>query len=318
MRAGIAIAALAGLTAAANAATDIRIYSIDRFTNSLVTVDPADASVTVVGPITGLPGIIVDLEYVSGRLFGVVRNGARLVELNPATAEVLLNVPLTADGSPVINAIEGLGARDDGTLLLSYWSPNAANTSSSNTVGVVSLTGAVTAPANFGPAADYDGLARLPGSGDKLIGIDREPGTQNVRFFELDTAGPTATLVYDIPFFPVGSLVFDNVNEIAIVGDIWYGLDLNTRKLHAIQDAGSGNFFVSSLNYDPTYRLGEIAVRAACSRADLNGDGVMNFADVQTFIQWFNAGDGRADIDGNGAVNFADAQEFITTFQAGC
>jgi hypothetical protein len=316
--AALAVVAAAGVAHAGDAGAcleGVTLFSIDRLSNSLVTVDPADAAITVVGPITGLPGIIVDLEFIRGRLFGVVRNGARLVELDPATGAVLLNLPLTLNGVGMSNAIEGIGAQDDGTLTISYWSPNAANTSYSNTIGVVGLDGAVTQLVNFGPDADWDGLAREPGNPDVQIGIDREPGTANVRFFRLDVGTGVATLVYDIPFITV----FDNVNEVTVIDGGWYGLDLNTKQLHQIRPSPSGSGFqLFSRAYDPAFRLGEIAARIPCTTADINGDSVLDFGDVAIFLDRFNSGNPCADTNRDGVIDFGDVSDFATLFGAGC
>ena len=52
---------------------------------------------------------------------------------------------------------------------------------------------------------------------------------------------------------------------------------------------------------------------------DINGDGFVNFFDIQLFITAFNAGDASiADWNGDGLVNFFDIQLYITDFNAGC
>ena len=55
-----------------------------------------------------------------------------------------------------------------------------------------------------------------------------------------------------------------------------------------------------------------------CSSADVNCDGIVNFADVQAFVQLFQSLDPAADVNGDGAVNFADVQLFIALFNNGC
>ena len=52
---------------------------------------------------------------------------------------------------------------------------------------------------------------------------------------------------------------------------------------------------------------------------DINGDGFVNFFDIQLFITAFNAGDASlADWNGDGLINFFDIQLFVTDFNAGC
>lgn len=60
------------------------------------------------------------------------------------------------------------------------------------------------------------------------------------------------------------------------------------------------------------------ALGAEDCRADLNGDGVLNFFDVQVFLAWFSAHDDRADFIDDGVLNFFDVQAFLSAFAAGC
>ena len=53
-------------------------------------------------------------------------------------------------------------------------------------------------------------------------------------------------------------------------------------------------------------------------RADLNGDGVLDFFDFLEFQDLFAAGDPRADFDGSGELDFFDFLAFQNEFAAGC
>lgn len=56
-----------------------------------------------------------------------------------------------------------------------------------------------------------------------------------------------------------------------------------------------------------------------CNEADFAEEyGVLNFFDVQVFLQLFSAHDPSADITGEGEFNFFDVQEFLSAFAAGC
>ncbi len=57
--------------------------------------------------------------------------------------------------------------------------------------------------------------------------------------------------------------------------------------------------------------------RPTCG-AELTGDGVLDFFDVQLFLQYFAAHDMRADFTGDGAFDFFDVQEFLQLFASGC
>lgn len=56
----------------------------------------------------------------------------------------------------------------------------------------------------------------------------------------------------------------------------------------------------------------------ACSAADFNGDGKLNFFDVTAFIDAFNAQDDIADLNEDGAFNFFDVTAYISIYQEGC
>ncbi|MCC6675697.1 MAG: beta-propeller fold lactonase family protein [Phycisphaerales bacterium] len=56
---------------------------------------------------------------------------------------------------------------------------------------------------------------------------------------------------------------------------------------------------------------------AACA-ADLNGDGIVDFADYLEFLNLYDALDPRADFNHDGLVDFADYLEFLNRYDAGC
>lgn len=53
-------------------------------------------------------------------------------------------------------------------------------------------------------------------------------------------------------------------------------------------------------------------------RADTNGDTLLDFFDVQTFLGWFSAQDQRADFIDDDIFDFFDVQAFLGEFSAGC
>lgn len=55
----------------------------------------------------------------------------------------------------------------------------------------------------------------------------------------------------------------------------------------------------------------------AC-RADLNGDGVVDFGDYLEFLNRYEAMDPAVDFNGDGVVDFADYLEFLNLYEAGC
>ncbi|MCR9077201.1 MAG: hypothetical protein NXI07_14265, partial [bacterium] len=52
--------------------------------------------------------------------------------------------------------------------------------------------------------------------------------------------------------------------------------------------------------------------------ADMDGNGTLDFFDVTTFIDAYNANEAIADLDGNGVFNFFDVSAFVNAFAAGC
>ena len=75
----------------------------------------------------------------------------------------------------------------------------------------------------------------------------------------------------------------------------------------AVEESGTTNVFTETVTVgDP-----------ACP-ADLDGNGMLNLDDVDTFIVAFTGADLLADIDGNGILNLDDVDAFIAAFMAGC
>ncbi|MHA7814810.1 MAG: M12 family metallo-peptidase [Phycisphaerales bacterium] len=56
----------------------------------------------------------------------------------------------------------------------------------------------------------------------------------------------------------------------------------------------------------------------ACSAADFNADGELNFFDVTQFIDAFNSQDAAADMNSDGLFNFFDVSEFLVAYGEGC
>jgi len=68
----------------------------------------------------------------------------------------------------------------------------------------------------------------------------------------------------------------------------------------------------------PAVDLGAYEFTPPPCPADLNGDGALNFDDIDAFVVAFLAGDGLADLDGNGVINFDDIDLFVNTWLSGC
>jgi hypothetical protein len=57
--------------------------------------------------------------------------------------------------------------------------------------------------------------------------------------------------------------------------------------------------------------------RADC-RADLTGEGELNFFDISLFLSLYNSQNPIADFTGDGQFNFFDVSAFLGAFNAGC
>lgn len=52
--------------------------------------------------------------------------------------------------------------------------------------------------------------------------------------------------------------------------------------------------------------------------ADLTQDGILDFFDVQLFLNWFSAQNPSADFNNDGIFDFFDVQAYLNAFSAGC
>ena len=82
-------------------------------------------------------------------------------------------------------------------------------------------------------------------------------------------------------------------------------------ELVATVSGGSAFFFVDDVQVDGERRSEECA-------ADMSGDGVLDFFDVQMFLNAFAASDPAADFNGDGQFDFFDLLAFLGAFGAGC
>jgi hypothetical protein len=80
----------------------------------------------------------------------------------------------------------------------------------------------------------------------------------------------------------------------------------NTITIVALEDSGNANVFTET-----------VTLGVDCP-ADLNGDGVLNFFDVSTFLSLYNAQDPSADFTGDGQYNFFDVSAFLSAYTVGC
>ncbi|MBX3324072.1 MAG: hypothetical protein KF757_13910 [Phycisphaeraceae bacterium] len=68
----------------------------------------------------------------------------------------------------------------------------------------------------------------------------------------------------------------------------------------------------------PIVDIGAFEHQPVACPGDWNGDGVLDFFDVQGFLGAFSSRDPRADLNNDGLFNFFDVQMFLQAFSAGC
>ncbi|MCC6675866.1 MAG: S8 family serine peptidase [Phycisphaerales bacterium] len=88
--------------------------------------------------------------------------------------------------------------------------------------------------------------------------------------------------------------------------------------------AGAWNIRVSATAVSTATRqgyavvvTGDVSEEVPCI-VDLNGDGLVDFADYLQFLTYYDAADLRADFNGDGLVDFSDYLEFLSLYDAGC
>lgn len=85
---------------------------------------------------------------------------------------------------------------------------------------------------------------------------------------------------------------------------------------HGLAYFGDPTYWANSAVYTAWFRFSGVA--EPCCRADLNGDGLVDFSDYLEFLNLYDAGDPRADFNHDGLVDFSDYLEFLNHYDAGC
>jgi hypothetical protein len=302
----LALAALAASPAAAQ-----NLYSIDNNTQRVVRINAVTAAITVVGPLPGFNGTILDMEFLGARLFAVanVTPNKELFELNPATGAILSNVIIRRDGAPIINAAEGLASDDKGNLLLSFWNGSDPQ-SVSSLIGLLALDGSITLAEGYG--IDFDGLTRRRAGG--FFGLDRDPVAGAAVILTGTHGPPASTLLNSIPF----DAQLNGLDDLAETRIALYSVDFVTRRLHRI-DPANGTL-IASTPHDAAFNLTALAAPPPCD-GDADGDGDRDFADITSILSSFGLTVGPfgiGDTDGNGSVNFADVTNVLSLFGVPC
>ncbi len=117
---------------------------------------------------------------------------------------------------------------------------------------------------------------------------------------------------------------YDMVPEFSNTGANTFQIELHFNGTIVISweriDTGDAIAGISEgLGVDPDFIMSDLSTFPAPScAADLNGDGIINFADVSAFIALYSANNIAADFNGDGIINFTDVSAFVAAFTAGC
>lgn len=134
-------------------------------------------------------------------------------------------------------------------------------------------------------------------------------------------AGGTLTLEYNasarvISSFAEGFLI--GTQSIDAPGNDWGMADSDTFNIGIY--GGATNRTIDS--FDPltmdNFTATILSTPEPVCIADLNGDGILDSGDIQTFIGFFLVGSITVDLNGDGILDSGDIQAFIQLFLAGC
>jgi len=114
--------------------------------------------------------------------------------------------------------------------------------------------------------------------------------------------------------------------DLAVLDDMTFLVsDMTGKRIIALRDKNSDGDMVDAGERWDYLAAGvggisdvrQIAAYRACI-ADYNGDGSLDFTDVDDFIADFESGRAAADINGDAALDFQDFDELVQAFESGC
>jgi hypothetical protein len=143
---------------------------------------------------------------------------------------------------------------------------------------------AAVAPASFAPDTWYQMRLNWEANGNMTLSLYDESGTTLLAQTPTVSTGVTTPGGIALRGFTTASTAFNHVDDIGRVA------------ASACPGTGAG----------------------ACSRADWNEDGVIDFNDFLAFLNDFNAEDPCADLNQDGVVDFNDFLEFLNIYNVGC
>ncbi len=152
-------------------------------------------------------------------------------------------------------------------------------------------------------------------AGFKIVDIADPQSMSVIGEFETDGTAVDLQLVDDIAF------VVNNRHGVELI-DIQTPENPMLIGSYANENSASGLRVVDGVLYLSSSDLGlEIVdLRVGCvdCKADLTGDGLLDFFDISLFLQRYGASDLSVDLNGDGSLDFFDISAFLVFFQNGC
>jgi len=193
------------------------------------------------------------------------------------------------------------GNTDEGTWWVTPWDPGAPWANIQHTPGGVGAFNA------NGDNSSQAGVRRV-----WYRQVDVTPGrTYRFSAWALGTAaGPSGY-----------ALRFD-ADELAI-GGVFHPTVANGYELHTGRFQAAGPTVVlsiknvSGITFPNDFMLDDLSLVEECP-GDFNGDGTLDFFDVQAFLNAYAQANPIADINADGQIDFFDVLAFLGAFSAGC
>ncbi|MCC6676653.1 MAG: hypothetical protein IT436_05870 [Phycisphaerales bacterium] len=191
---------------------------------------------------------------------------------------------------------------------------NTGKTSETYAAGPAKIITAAPGPGSVSPAASSPEQV--------VIGFSANITASAPNFTVTGPSGPVPfTLSYDAVNFratlafsaalPAGDYTVSAADDITVSGG-------STKLDGEIADPASAASLPSGDGLAGGGAMWTFTVEPATCAVDLNGDGVVDFADYLEFLNLYDALDPAVDFNGDGIVDFADYLEFLNLYDAGC
>jgi hypothetical protein len=216
-------------------ASALWFFTVDIDTDMLMRINAQSGQVREVGPLDYDVAKTVDLTLAGNRLFGLDSNldteEVKLLEIDPATGQVMWTAAVTLPGGTPVKSAEGLAHVGYGLV---PGIAHGSNPSWSNTlaefVDEPGFSGEIAGLEYLDERFDMDGLGG--GGGETLYSVDvLPPGaffTGRVDFYEIDATDGARTLMKSFEWAEMG-----HVNDLAPFEKVLYAIE-NDGTIHVL------------------------------------------------------------------------------------